>query len=694
MLYTAGILDKFGTGFQPHGTESCLAFTPHFSVSGMFNDDEFEPRLGRMRAKGSKQGRKFLSRVLAAANLARGGAAGHARRGRFDGSRIGRGSGVGRVLGSRDRYAAFRARRVIIKSRIVKLAGKGFAAARAHMRYVERDGTTHDGGRGQLYGADTDTVDGRAWLDQAQGDRHQFRFIVSPEDGAEYDDLKDLTRRLMARMEEDLGTKLDWVAVDHFNTGHPHTHIIVRGKDDRGKDLIIAREYITQGMRERAAELVDLDLGPRTTDAIQDKLRGEVDQERLTSIDRNLLRDADAARLVSSGASDPFDQTVRMGRLRKLERLGLATQMGASTWRLAPDLAETLKRMGERSDIIRTMQRAFTARGATPALADQAIYDPGAADARPLVGRVIERGLSDELNDRHYLLVEATDGRTHYVEIGKGENIEPHANGAIVRIEPVSVGIRESDRTIAAVAAANGGRYDVDAHLRHDSSATEAFAETHVRRLEAMRRLTGGITREADGTWIIAPDHLDRAAAYEAARAKDRPVAIETLSPQPLEKLIGAEAATWLDRELIAADPAPLRDAGFGHDARDAQARRRQWLVAQDFAEEAAGRTIYRAGMIDALRRRELLRVGAQLSREMGIAFTEAESGVPVSGIYRRSVDTMSGRFALVEKSREFTLVPWRPVLDRHVGRSVSGIMRGDGISWSFGRGRTGPSIS
>ena len=318
----------------------------------MFSDDDFEPRLGRMPAKGGKQGRKFLSKVLAAANLARGGTGISGRRSRFDGSRIGRGSGVGRILGSRDRYAAFRSRRVIIKSRIVKLAGKGSAAARAHMRYIERDGTTRDGGRGQLYGADADKVDGKAWLDKAQGDRHQFRFIVSPEDGAEYDDLKDLTRRLMARMEEDLGTKLDWVAVDHFNTGHPHTHIIVRGKDDRGKDLIIAREYITQGMRERAAELVDLDLGPRTTDAIQDKLRGEVDQERLTSIDRTLLRDADAGRLVSSGASDAFDQTVRMGRLRKLERLGLAVQMAASTWRLAPDLGDTLKRMGERGDIM------------------------------------------------------------------------------------------------------------------------------------------------------------------------------------------------------------------------------------------------------------------------------------------------------------------------------------------------------
>ena len=180
----------------------------------MFSDDDFEPRLGRMPAKGGKQGRKFLSKVLAAANLARGGTGISGRRSRFDGSRIGRGSGVGRILGSRDRYAAFRSRRVIIKSRIVKLAGKGSAAARAHMRYIERDGTTRDGGRGQLYGADADKVDGKAWLDKAQGDRHQFRFIVSPEDGAEYDDLKDLTRRLMARMEEDLGTKLDWVAVD------------------------------------------------------------------------------------------------------------------------------------------------------------------------------------------------------------------------------------------------------------------------------------------------------------------------------------------------------------------------------------------------------------------------------------------------------------------------------------------------
>ena len=334
----------------------------------MSSDEEFEARLGRMRARGGKQGKAFLHRVLAATNLARGGNGASGGNRRFDGSRIGRGSGVGRVLASRTAQAAFRTRRVIIKSRIVRLAGKGAGAARAHMRYVERDGTTRDGARGQLYGAEADKVDGKTFLEKGEGDRHQFRFIVSPEDGADYEDLKPLTRRLMARVEEDLGTQLDWVAVDHFNTGHPHTHIIVRGKDDAGRDLVIAREYLTQGMRERAAELVDLDLGPRSIDAVRENLRGEIEQERLTSIDRTLLRDADAARLVSATERDAFDQTLRAGRLRKLERLGLAEEICASTWRLAPDLADTLTRMGERGDIIRTMQRAFAARGAAPPL--------------------------------------------------------------------------------------------------------------------------------------------------------------------------------------------------------------------------------------------------------------------------------------------------------------------------------------
>jgi type IV secretory pathway VirD2 relaxase len=660
----------------------------------MATDDDFEPRLGRAKRRGGKQHRKFLHTVLAATNLARGGAAIGGRRRGFTGSRVGRGAGVGRVLSARDRYAAFRQRRVIIKSRIVRLAGKGMNGARAHLRYIERDGTTRDGNRGLLYDGDCDKADGRAFLDRQRGDRHQFRFIVSPEDGADYDDLKPLTRRLMARMEEDLGTKLDWMAVDHFNTGHPHTHIIVRGKDECGRDLIIARDYINHGMRERACELVDLDLGPRSDAAIEQRLRAEIDQERLTSIDRELIRGADSAGVVSGVGRDPFDHALRIGRLKTLERLGLATADGHMRWRLAPDLTDTLRRMGERGDIIRTMQRALGERGLALAAAEQTIFDPASPQRRPLVGRVVARGLSDEIKDRHYLIVEATDGRTHYVDIGRGENVESLRDGAIVRVAGVEATIREIDHTIAAVAAANGGRYDIDAHLGYDPGATQTFAEAHVRRLEAMRRITRNIEREPDGTWIIAPDHLDRVATYEAVRATDRPASVEMLSSHPLEKLVDADAATWLDKELTASAPEPLRDAGFGHDVREAQARRRQWLVRQELAADSDGRIIFRSDMIATLRRRELLRVASALADELELPFRDHGNGSRIEGVYRRPLDLVSGRFALIEKSREFTLVPWRPVLDRQLGKPVSGIMRGGGINWVFGRQRSAPSIS
>jgi len=654
----------------------------------MADDDSFEPRLGRQRQQGGKRARRYLGRVLAAANLARGGAAAPGlARGAFSGTRIGRGAGVGRMLASRGGHAASNNRRVIVKASIVKLAGKGASAAAAHLRYLQRDGTTREGERGTLYGHDADTEDGKAFGERGAGDRHQFRFIVSPEDGDQYEDLKPLTRRLMARMEEDLGTKLDWVAVNHFNTGHPHTHIVVRGKDDRGADLVIARDYMTTGIRERVAELVDLDLGPRTHREIAQTLRAEVEQERLTSIDRALLKGVDAARVVATNGRDAFDQTLRAGRLAKLSRLGLAEPLGAGRFRLAPDLAETLRALGERGDIIRTMQREFSRAAVERAAADQVIYDPAAPDARPLVGRVLARGLADEHADRHYLIVDGIDGRSHYVGIGKGAETDAvMSHGSIVRIAPIRPEVREVDRTIARIAAVNDGCYDVDAHLRHDPTATQAFAETHVRRLEAMRRTGGIVEREPSGRWIVAPDHLDRVAAHETARLGDRPVAITMLSAQPLDRLVDAEAATWIDRELVSGAPEPVRDAGFGHDLRDAQARRRQWLVAQGFAEETGSGMTFPTGMIEALQRRELLRVAKQLSDDLKMPFREAAEGGRVEGVYRRSVDLVSGRFALIERSRDFTLVPWRPVLERHVGKSVSGLTRGDGISWSIGR--------
>ena len=97
--------------------------------------------------------------------------------------------------------------------------------------------------------------------------------------------------------------------------------------------------------------------------------------------------------------------------------------------------------------------------------------------------------------------------------------------------------------------------------------------------------------------------------------------------------------------------------------------------------------------MLGLLRRRELARVGAQLSDELGLAYVEAEPGRRIEGIYRQRVDLASGRFAVIERHRVFTLVPWRPVLERNLGKRISGISRGDTISWTLGRERKGRGI-
>lgn len=629
----------------------------------------------------------------------RGGSSKH--RSAFQGNRIGRGAGVGRVLATRDRYAAFRARRVIVKTRIVKLAGKGLDAARLHLRYIQRDGATREGAPGELYDAERDRADGKAFLERADSDRHQFRFIVNPEDGVEYDDLNDLTRRLMQRAEEDLGTRLDWVAVDHYNTGHPHTHIVIRGKDDTGRDLVIAREYLTHGLRERASELVSLDLGPRTDRDIEERLAREVDQERLTSLDRSLQRAADASgRLEAVALASPadeharFQQTLRMGRLRTLERLGLAEEIEPGSWQLSSELEPTLRRLGERGDIIKALHREMARAGQAHGAADYAIHDPADAnEPRMLVGRVVARGLSDEIGDRHYLIVDGIDGRAHWVDIGRGDATDAIADGAIIAISPRPVDVRAADRTIAEIAAANQGRYSIDLHLRHDPTASQDFAETHVRRLEAMRRALAGVERQPDGTWVIAPDHLERAEAYERGQARAHPVAIEILSTLPLARQLGTDGGTWLDRELISEAPVAARDAGFGREVREAVTRLRQWLVEQGLAREDENRVIYRRDLLAVLRRRELGRVAAQLSGELGLAYAEPRSGERIEGIYRQQLDLASGRFALIEKSREFTLVPWRPVLERNLGKPVEGIVKGEGISWTLGRKRGGPTL-
>jgi type IV secretory pathway VirD2 relaxase len=335
-------------------------------------------------------------------------------------------------------------RRVIVKARIARHGTSDLAAARTHQHYIMRDGVTREGGPGQLYDREHDVANGNDFLERQTGDTYQFRLIVAPEDGGRMADLKPFVRDLMRDMEEDLRTKLDWVAVDHFNTGHPHTHIVIAGRDDRGQDLVMARHYISHGIRHRAQDLVTLELGPEQQFERIIKLANEMKAERFTSLDRGIVKGAKENVLVvpvmfdgERGRSEPRAEgaqlSMRIGRLRRLEQMGLAEEKKTGVWAIDPQLETKLRSLGERRDIMVTMNQVMRAHGIDRSAGDFAIFS-GARKSEPVIGRVVEVGIADEMTDRKYLVVDGIDGRIHYAETGKRAGHDIPEPGMIVAL--------------------------------------------------------------------------------------------------------------------------------------------------------------------------------------------------------------------------------------------------------------------
>ena len=398
-------------------------------------DDDLHVRPGRIRHgnQGAKRPKTFVGEVMRAAKKA-----GHR------GKTFGRSGGsAGRSTFGRGRRAALslstrpRGRRVVIMTRIVRHQGSKFRSAplSKHVAYLKREGVTRDGADARMFDARSDDADTRAFAERCEDDRHHFRFTVSPEDAAEMADLRAFTRELMADAERDLGTKLDWVAVDHWNTDNPHIHVLVRGRADDGADLVISRDYIKQGFRDRAAERVTLELGPRTEQEIRTALEKEVEAERWTSLDRSLRDISDegggVVDLRPGGAGeDPELKRLMIGRAGKLERLGLAEQIGSARWELKPGLEPALRDLGIRGDIIKTMHRAMTGAGHEPDVTGFALH--GDQPAEPVLGRLVVRGLHDELQGSAYVVVEGVDGRTHHLTFPDLELTGDAKPGAIV----------------------------------------------------------------------------------------------------------------------------------------------------------------------------------------------------------------------------------------------------------------------
>ena len=575
------------------------------------SDDDIQVRSGRIRHgnRGAKRPQTFVGEVMRAAKKAgHVGSSFRSSQGRSR-SRFGRGRRAAVSIRLRSN-----ARCVVMKARVVRHQGTRFRSAPLpkHMAYLKRDGVTRDGADARMFDATSDAADEQAFAERTADDRHHFRFIISPEDAAELADLRTFTRELMQDVERDLGTSLDWVAVDHWNTDNPHVHVLIRGRADDGQDLVISRDYISRGFRDRAAERVTFELGPRSEHEIRTALEKEVEAERWTSLDRALRDIADdgggVADLRPGGEDDPEMRRLMLGRTAKLERLGLAEQIGPAQWTLKLGIEPTLRNLGIRGDIIKTMHRAMSGADREPDIAGFAIH--GDAPADPVLGRLVQRGLDDELKGSAYAIVEGVDGRTHHLRFSDLELTGDARPGAIVE------------------------------------------------------------TR-----------------AYEDANGRQR-MSLATRSDLTIEAQISAPGATWIDRQLLAKDPA-LSGGGFGAEVREAMDRRIDHLARNGMAERQGQRVMFARDLINTLRRQELDSAASKLSAETGLAHRPAAEGEHVSGIYRQRVTLSSGRFAMIDDGMGFQLVPWRPALEQQLGKQVAGVMSlGGGVDWNFGRKR------
>jgi type IV secretory pathway VirD2 relaxase len=293
---------------------------------------------------------------------------------------------------------------------------------KAHAHYIARDTATQGGDPSRAgFDAIRTDVNIAATLDtwQRAGDERIFKIIVSPEFGERLN-LLDQTRKLLARMEKDLGTRLEWVAAAHFNTEHPHVHIALRGRDQIGSSLRLARDYIRSGIRFHAENLATEALGFRTERDADEAQRREITQSRYTALDRIIQRSNGAqpssfvitADITRHGLSDR-ERTLQQhlsARLAHLEKMGLAQPVAPQQWAVRSDfesVLRTLQRAGDR-------QKMLAAHGALLSDPRLSFEITNIRKLKMVEGRVLLHA-EDEGSGRRYVLLEATDAKVHLI---------------------------------------------------------------------------------------------------------------------------------------------------------------------------------------------------------------------------------------------------------------------------------------
>jgi type IV secretory pathway VirD2 relaxase len=546
------------------------------------------------------------------------------------------------------------ARRVIVKAHLLRMSASGAKAAALHLRYIERDGVERDGSKGVLYDAGG-AVDRRAFERTRPGEKHQFRLIVSPEDGAELD-LTTYVRRLMATVERDVNRKLEWAAVNHHDTDHPHAHVVIRGVDRDGREVRLARAYISNGLRIRAQELATAELGPRQEIDIRRARAKEVTQARFTSLDRELERRAKDSRIEVrfTDRPGPVELSALIARLVHLEGLRLAERLTPTSWTLAEGWQKPLRDLAARGDILKQIHAAISGDPARYRIVrdGDAVPTDAAGGTRVVSGRVASKGLSDELKGTFYAVVETPTGRAYHVPLD-ARGAEAMRPGDIVSFTTKpEAPVRPADRQIAEVARARGGVYTLE-------PPAGAASHPHERRLRQLERL-GLATPEGPRRWKVSPDLLQKL----AERQRDAPVRHRLLfrkEPLSLEAQVRHPGPVWLDR----VETGSLAPYGFGAVLKRAVGQRREALRRLGVQPDDPNRSA-------KLRELEQRDLGGQIAARSGQAFLPTAPDAFRGRVQLGDAGSPGASYAVVSDGQRFVLLRATAALRASHGKTVT----------------------
>ena len=547
--------------------------------------------------------------------------------------------------------------------------------------------------------------------------------------------LKETTRALMAQMEEDLGTRLDWVAVDHFDTAHPHTHIIARGVTHDGKGLNIAGEYISRGIRGRLEEELTRELGWKSELEIQQEMKREMSAMRVTKADRHIADGMDKVTNVidlragsaasTFGKHSSMNRHILIGRMNNLEKMGLAQATDKGRWQLDKDAFKTLGQIEQREqlrkEIHAAMERANIKRPIRQN--DGRTNYEGKLTNKRIIGRVIAKTLDrDEGMDadakgggKVRFIIDGTDGYVSTVETGMDTRAGEAAKvGSIIEVSPPS--LRTVDRNIQALAKGkdyhgkprNGlvGHYAIATSGPEDwmdGSGSRGAAHMRAHRLRLATLVKAGVvqvaSKDKDGDpneWRVPEDFEERAISLDLKQG--RASGVKLLSVQDLEKQLASPGATWLDRSQVSwgrgdMDGISTKTSAFARELDTAFQQRRTWLIERGYAELCQdgqkGSIIYKRGYLKALEAEGFNAAAQKLESATGKAHVAAQAGRLIEGTVAQKFELPQGPHAMIETQRAFYLVPWESSHAQKWGKRIKGrVLSGGGIDWDAGRTR------